>query len=117
MTTVTSAIEIQTTTDTLTFSVYVQPRSSSAAIVGVHNNALKIKLTAPPADGAANKQCCKLIAKVLSLPKSAVEIVSGHTSRHKRIRIHLAGGRDDHGDHGHPGKIKALADKVRSLAQ
>ena len=112
-----TVIDIHTTADTLTFSVYVQPRSSAAAIVGLYNNALKIKLTAPPADGAANKQCCKLIAKALSLPKSAVEIVSGHASRHKRIRIHLAGGRDEYGDPGDPGKIKVLADKVRSLAQ
>ena len=107
-------IEIHTTADALTFSVYVQPRSSTASFVGSHNNALKIKLTAPPADGAANKQCCQLLAKALSLPKSAIELVSGHTSRHKRIRIHLAGG---HGDHGDPEKIKALADKVQSLAQ
>lgn len=110
----TAVIDIQTTADTLTFSVYVQPRSSSATIVGAHNNALKIKLTAPPADGAANKQCCTLIAKALSLPKSAVELVSGHTSRRKRIRIHLSGGQ---GDHGSSAKIKALADKVQSLAQ
>lgn len=104
-------IEIQTSADALTFSVYVQPRSSAAAFVGSHNNALKIKLTAPPADGAANKQCCQLLAKALSLPKSAIELVSGHASRHKRIRIHLAA------DRGNPVKIKTLVDRLQSLAQ
>ena len=101
-------IDIQTAVDSLTFSVYVQPRASKAAIVGCHENELKIKLTAPPADGAANKQCCQLLAKTLSVPKTSVEIVSGHTNRHKRIRIHVsgAGGEDD---------INALAEKINAL--
>ena len=82
-------MEIQATGNSITFSVYVQPRASKVAFAGWHFNALKIRLTAPPADGAANKQCSEIIAKALSLPKSAVEIASGHTSRHKRIRIWL----------------------------
>jgi len=105
-----TGIEIQTTAQALTFSVHVLPRSSVPAFAGSYNNALKIKLTAPPAQGAANKQCCQLLAKALSIPKSSIEIISGHTSRHKRLRIHIAAGHDD------PKAIKALAAKVQSLA-
>ena len=66
-------------------TVYVQPRSSKNAVVGIHGEALKVKLKAPPVDGAANKMCIEFIAKTVGLPKSAVEIVSGHTSRAKRL--------------------------------
>ena len=73
--------------NTLGFAVYVQPRSSRASIVGIHQDALKIKLTAPPVGGAANKQCLQLLAKALGIPKSSLTIDSGQTSRHKQIRI------------------------------
>lgn len=71
--------------DGVTLTIYVQPRSSKNAVVGIHGEALKVKLKAPPVDGAANKMCVEFIAKTVGLPKSAVEIVSGHTSRAKRI--------------------------------
>ena len=75
----------QETPDGVTFQVFVQPRSSKNAVVGRHGDALKVKLTAPPVEGAANKMCIQYLAKVLGLPKSGVEIVSGHTGRNKRI--------------------------------
>ena len=56
-------------------------------IVGLHGDALKIKLTAPPVDNAANKMCIALLAKALKLPKSAFKIISGQTSRTKRIFV------------------------------
>lgn len=71
----------------LSFEVAVQPRSSRAAIEGEYGGALKIRLTAPPVEGSANKQCVELIAKALGVPKSAVEIVSGKRSKRKRVRI------------------------------
>lgn len=71
----------------MTFWVLVQPRTSRVAIIGEHQNALKIKLTAPPVDSAANKQCLEVLAKALSRPKSTLSIVGGHTSRHKQILI------------------------------
>jgi uncharacterized protein (TIGR00251 family) len=80
-------IEIQSTSDGLTFWVVVQPRTSRVAIIGEHQNALKIKLTAPPVDSAANKQCLEVLAKVLERPKSTLSIVGGHTSRRKQILI------------------------------
>lgn len=57
-------------------------------IAGPHGDALKVKITAPPADGEANKMCIKFLAKSLGLPKSSIEIVSGHTSRTKQILAH-----------------------------
>ncbi|MFZ0724625.1 MAG: DUF167 domain-containing protein, partial [Desulfobacterales bacterium] len=48
---------------------------------------LKIKLTAPPVEGAANTLCLKFLARRLGLPRSSLEIVSGHTSRTKLILV------------------------------
>ena len=68
-------------------NLHIQPRASKNEICGVHDNAIKIKLTSPPVDGAANKMCREFLADRLNVPKSAVEIISGETSRYKRIRI------------------------------
>jgi uncharacterized protein (TIGR00251 family) len=67
--------------------VFVQPRSSQNKIVGSYGDALKIKLTAPPVDGAANKMCIDFLAKLFKLPKTAIEIISGHSSRTKQVRV------------------------------
>ena len=80
-------IPIKESTDELAFSVYVQPRASKVAIVGRHEDALKIKLTAPPVGGAANKQCVQLLAKTLGLAKSDIAITAGMSHRKKQIRI------------------------------
>ncbi|MCG6909942.1 MAG: DUF167 domain-containing protein [Deltaproteobacteria bacterium] len=69
----------------LAFKVYVQPRASKNQIVGRHGDALKIKLKAPPVEGAANKMCVRFLAECLGLPKSKVEIKSGHSSRTKLL--------------------------------
>lgn len=71
----------------MVISVFVQPKSSGNRIAGLHGDAIKIKLTAPPVEGEANKQCIKFLAKTLKLPKSALEIISGQASRNKRILI------------------------------
>lgn len=80
-------ISVNLTAQRLTFSVYVQPRASSCAIVGCHQDALKLKLTAPPVGGAANKQCIAVLAKALAVAKSEIEIVGGQTHRLKQIKI------------------------------
>ncbi len=76
----------------LILSVRVQPKASRNAIQGLHGGALKLSLTAPPVEGAANKACIAFVAKKLGLAKSAVEIVSGQTSRNKRLLIKLRSG-------------------------
>lgn len=60
-------------------------------VVGVHDGALKLKLTAPPVDNAANTLCIAFLAKSLGLSKSSLDIVSGHTNRNKQIRISCPG--------------------------
>ena len=81
-------LDIQENSGGITFKVYIQPRSSKNMIAGLHGDALKIKLKAPPVDGAANKMCIEYLAKCLKVSKSSLEIISGHTSRTKRLRIH-----------------------------
>jgi hypothetical protein len=78
---------LKETADGVTLTVFVQPRSSKNMIAGLHNDALKIKLTSPPVDGAANKMCIQYLAKCLKIPKSSIEIVSGHKSRTKRLLL------------------------------
>ena len=69
----------------IVFKVFIQSRSSKNMIVGQHDDSLKIKVTAAPVDGAANKMCIKFLAKRLSVSPSLLEIISGHGSRTKKI--------------------------------
>ncbi len=70
-----------------TLSVLVQPRASKNEIVGVHGGALKIRLTAPPVEGAANKACLDFLARLLGVRRSEMSIVGGHASREKKVFI------------------------------
>jgi uncharacterized protein len=74
-------------------NILIQPRSSKNMIAGLHGDALKIKLTAPPVDGAANKMCVQYLSKWINIPKSSIEIISGHSSRSKRVLLQC--GNDD----------------------
>lgn len=67
--------------------VHVQPRASRNEIVGLHGTALKVRLQAPPVEGAANDALVALIADRLGLPKRAVRVVNGATSRSKTLEI------------------------------
>ena len=78
---------LTTLEDSLILSVYVQPRASKNQICGIQGEELKIRLTSPPVDGAANKLCREFVADLFDVSKSSVEIISGQTSRHKRLRI------------------------------
>ena len=71
----------------LILSVYVQPRASKNQLCGILGEELKIRLTSPPVDGAANKLCREFIADLFDVSKSSVDIISGETGRHKRLRI------------------------------
>lgn len=74
----------------LIFAVRVLPKSSRSEIVGETNGALKVKIKSPPVDGAANAELIKFLAKFFDVPKSAIEILSGQTSRIKRVKISVA---------------------------
>ena len=71
----------------VTFAVRVVPRSSRNQIVGVEGEALKIKLTAPPVEGAANTALIEFMAEWLGVRRSAVSIVSGDKARNKLVRV------------------------------
>ena len=73
---------------TVTFRVRVQPRSSRSEIAGERDGAIRIRVVSPPVDGRANEECRRLIAKLIGVAPSAVEIVSGDSSRDKVIRVH-----------------------------
>jgi hypothetical protein len=68
-------------------AVVVQPRASRTRVVGEHDGMLKIQLAAPPVDGEANAALLEFLAKHLGVPKRQVSLVSGDTSRRKRVRV------------------------------
>jgi uncharacterized protein (TIGR00251 family) len=65
----------------------IQPRASRDEIVGLHGDALKVRIAAPPVDSAANEALIKFLAKQLNLPKSRLQLTKGQTSRNKTILI------------------------------
>jgi uncharacterized protein len=71
----------------LTFAVRIVPRASRSEIAGEYNGALRIRIAAPPVEGAANKELIRLLAKTFKLPKNAVIIISGAASKSKIVRI------------------------------
>ncbi len=67
--------------------VRVQPRASRTEVAGPHGDALRIRLTAPPVDGAANRELTAFIARRLKRPKSSVTVLRGETGRLKSLSI------------------------------
>lgn len=69
------------------FKVQVVPRASRSEVVGEYNGALRIRIAAPPVDGAANEELIRVLAKTFEVPRGAVKLVSGHSSKIKRVSI------------------------------
>lgn len=67
--------------------VKVQPRSSRNQVIGEQDQALKVKLTAPPVEGEANAALVEFLAGYLKLPRKDIKIIKGETSRHKIVEI------------------------------
>jgi uncharacterized protein (TIGR00251 family) len=80
-----SAISYQD--DILVIKLYIQPKASRDQIVGLHDEEVKIAVTAPPVDGQANAHLIKFLAKQFKVAKSQITIEKGETGRHKQIRI------------------------------
>jgi hypothetical protein len=78
-------IQFEEKDNALLFTVRVVPRASKSEIVGSLDGALKIRLAAPPVDGAANAELIKLLSKAFGVSKSVVEILSGQTARTKQV--------------------------------
>ena len=72
-------------------TLHVRPRASRTGLAGLHGDAIKVRLAAPPVDGAANAELVRFLAELLGVPKAAVEIVSGETGRRKVVRIQGVG--------------------------
>jgi uncharacterized protein (TIGR00251 family) len=69
------------------FAVHVQPRASRTEIAGIHGTALKVRLHSPPVEGAANDELIAFLAKILTVPKRSVRIISGLSSRKKTVEV------------------------------
>ncbi|ACH38512.1 protein of unknown function DUF167 [Citrifermentans bemidjiense Bem] len=80
-------LRVTATPEGLLFTVHVQPRASRSEICGAKEGELRLRLTSPPVEDAANKQCVELIAKTLGVAKSKVSIKSGAKSRHKVVKV------------------------------
>ena len=78
-------------TDSAYTAVFVTPKAGADAVDGFAETdgvrEVRVRVRAIPDEGKANKAVCALMAKFLGVPKSAVEVASGSTSRHKRLRI------------------------------
>lgn len=74
-----------------TIVFHVQPRAQRTEVVGWHGDAIKVRLKAPPVDGAANEELVRFVAQRLGVSRSAVRIVSGRTSRRKRLSLEEIG--------------------------
>ena len=68
-------------------NLWVQPRASRNEITGFQGDFLRIRVTVPPEGGQANRLCCRLLAERLGIAPSRIEIISGHSSRKKRVRV------------------------------
>ena len=68
-------------------SLYIQPGASKTQIAGMHDGMIKMRVAAPPVEGAANQALVEFVAKRLRIPKSRVRVVSGVTSRRKVLEI------------------------------
>jgi uncharacterized protein (TIGR00251 family) len=80
-------LELQRSNGDVLLPVAVQPRASRNAVAGLHGGALKLQLTAPPVEGAANDACLRFLADLLGLSRAHLSIVQGTKARHKVIRI------------------------------
>lgn len=71
----------------ITLTLHIQPGAKKTGFAGLHGEALKIRLAAPPVDGKANEALIKFVAERLKLPKSAVSLKSGQSSRSKVLEV------------------------------
>jgi hypothetical protein len=78
---------LSSTPDVVRLRIRAQPRASRTETAGEYGGALKIRLAAPPVDGGANRELVRFLAKALGVPKSAVTVVSGESSRNKVVEI------------------------------
>lgn len=81
------AVEILENPQGIRLRIFLQPKASRDQIVGLHDSELKIAITAPPVDGAANAHLLKYLSKLFKVPKSSIVLEKGELQRHKQIWI------------------------------
>lgn len=72
---------------TVRLRVHVQPRAKRSEVAGRHGDAVKVRLAAPPVDGAANEELVRFLAEALGVPRRAVRIVAGLAGRDKVVEL------------------------------
>jgi uncharacterized protein len=75
------------TTAGIRLRLHIQPRAATTELAGVHGGALKVRVAAPPVDGAANEALVRFLAEQLDVPRSAVRVESGAASRAKVVAV------------------------------
>ena len=80
-------MRINTCENGIRFPAIIQTRSSKNEVTGIYNDAIKIRLTSPPVDGAANKACLRFFSKWLNVVHSEISITRGHSSKNKIIEV------------------------------
>lgn len=73
--------------DALTLALRVQPRASRDEVAGIHGDRLRLRITAPPVDGAANEHLCRFLARLFGIPRSGVTLLRGTTGRDKLVSL------------------------------
>ncbi|HST52369.1 MAG TPA: DUF167 domain-containing protein [Pyrinomonadaceae bacterium] len=80
-------IKLSEEQDALVFPVRVSPRASKSVCAGEHDGALKVRVAAPPVEGAANEELVRFLSREFGVPARDVEIKSGHASKSKVVRV------------------------------
>lgn len=78
---------IQDSAEGVLLTIHVQPNAARSQYVGLHGDALKIRIASPPVDGAANEALCRFLSEQLAVPMSQVIIRAGHGARRKRVLV------------------------------
>jgi len=73
--------------ESILLKVYLQPKSSKNEVVGPYRDGIKVKVTAPPVEEKANEALIRFLAKEFRIPSSTIEILKGHHSREKTLKI------------------------------
>lgn len=80
-------IAVSENENSISVSVYLQPKASKTEYVGLYGDAIKLRVAAPPVDNAANQACIEFLAKRLDISKNNIQLISGESSRKKRFEI------------------------------
>lgn len=73
--------------DRITLSLRVQPRASRDEVAGIHGDRLRVRISAPPVDGAANRHLCRYLAGLFGVPAASVRLVRGESGRDKTVEV------------------------------